>query len=257
MTTSTMTKEKLLITGAAGKIGQLFVHHLKDGYGLVLTDIVEAPETFGFPFTKADISSLESIRPLFDGVDTVIHLAADYRTSAPWESLLPNNVIGAYNVFEAAHQAKCKRVIFASSINSVAGYPAGVQVHTTMPVAPLNLYGASKAWGEAVGRFYADFKGLSVHCLRLGWVTPHDNDYIKQKAGTNMLSMTMTHRDLLNLLECCLNSSEQFAMVHGISDNTFKRLDISTTKELLGYAPVDDAFVLAGLIQPAQKTKRD
>jgi uronate dehydrogenase len=250
-------KQKLLITGAAGKIGQLFIQHLKDRYDLVLTDIVDAPETYGFPFVKADISAPESIRPLFENVDTVIHLAADYRRDAPWESLLPNNVIGVYNVFEAAHQAKCKRVIFASSINSVDGYPAGVQVHTNMPVAPLNLYGASKAWGEAVGKFYADFKGMSVHCLRLGWVTPHDNSYIKERAGTVMLSMTMTHRDLLNLLECCLNSSEQFAMVHGISDNTFKRLDISSTKEMLGYAPVDDAFVLAGLIQPARKIKKD
>jgi nucleoside-diphosphate-sugar epimerase len=254
MTTSTTAKQKLLITGAAGKIGQLFVHHLKDRCDLVLTDIVDAPETFGFPFTKADISDLQAIQPLFDGVHTVIHLAADYRREAPWESLLPNNVIGVYNVFEAAHQAECKRVIFASSINSVDGYPAGVQVHTNMPVAPLNLYGASKAWGEAVGRFYADFKGLSVHCLRLGWVTPHDNKYISKSTNTVMLSMTLTYRDLLNLLECCLNSAEHFAMVHGISDNTFKRLDINDTKEMLGYAPVDDAFVLAELIQPAHKT---
>jgi nucleoside-diphosphate-sugar epimerase len=252
-----MTKEKILITGASGKIGQLFVHHLKDPYDLVLTDIVDIPESFGFPFTKADISDLNAIRPLFDGVHTVIHLAADYRREAPWESLLPNNVIGAYNVFEAAHQAKCKRVIFASSINSVDGYPTGVQIHTDMPVAPLNLYGASKAWGEAVGRFYADFKGLSVHCLRLGWVTPHDNEYIAKRANTVMLSMTMTHRDLLNLLECCLKSSQHFAMVHGISDNTFKRLDISDTQEHLGYAPVDDSFVLAGLIQPSHKTDED
>jgi uronate dehydrogenase len=250
--TLTTAKEKVLITGAAGRIGQLFVQHLKDRYDLVLTDIIDAPETFGLPFTKADISAPESIRPLFSGVHTVIHLAADYRREAPWESLLPNNIIGVYNVFEAAHQAGCKRVIFASSINSVDGYPAGVQVHTNMPVAPLNLYGASKAWGEAVGRFYADFKGLSVHCLRLGWVTAHDNDYIPKRAGTVMLSMTLTHRDLLNLLDCCIKSTEHFAMVHGISDNTFKRLDISSTKDILGYAPVDDAFVLARLIQPNQ-----
>lgn len=251
------SKQKLLITGAAGRIGQLFVHHLKDRYDLVLTDIIDAPETFGFPFVKADISRLESIRPLFDDVHTVIHLAADYRREAPWESLLPNNVIGVYNVFEAAHQANCKRVIFASSINSVDGYPAGVQIHTNMPVAPLNLYGASKAWGEAVGRFYADFKGLSVHCLRLGWVTPHDNEFIKTKANTVMLSMALTHRDLLNLLDSCLGSELHFVMVHGISDNTFKRLDLSDTKVNLGYAPIDDSFVLAGLINSSHKRDDD
>jgi nucleoside-diphosphate-sugar epimerase len=244
------SKQKLLITGAAGRIGQVFVQHLKDRYDLVLTDIIDAPETFGFPFIKADISDLQAIRPLFDNVHTVIHLAADYRREAPWESLLPNNIIGVYNVFEAAHQANCKRVIFASSINSVDGYGEGIQVHTTMPVAPLNLYGASKAWGEAVGRFYADFKELSVHCLRLGWVTPHDSEHLTQNSNTVMLSMALTHRDLLNLLDCCLESSLHFAMVHGISDNTFKRLDLSDTKATLGYAPIDDAFVLAGKIDP-------
>jgi nucleoside-diphosphate-sugar epimerase len=247
-------KQKILITGTAGRIGQLFVHHLKDRYDLVLTDIVDAPETYGFPFTKADISSLESIRPLFDNVDTVVHLAADYRRDAPWESLLPNNVVGVYNVFEAAYQAKCKRVIFASSINAVDGYDDGVQIKTDMPVAPLNLYGASKAWGEAVGKFYADFKGMSVHCLRLGWVTSHDNEAIK-RVGVKGLRMMLTHRDLLNLLDCCLNSSQHFAMVHGISDNMVQRLDLSDTKANLGYAPIDDAFILAGLIQPDQKKK--
>jgi nucleoside-diphosphate-sugar epimerase len=254
MTTSTTAKEKLLITGAAGRIGQLFVQHLKDRYDLVLTDIIDAPETLSFPFTKADISDLSSIRPLFDKVDTVIHLAADYRRDAPWESLLPNNVIGVYNVFEAAYQAQCKRVIFASSINSVDGYEDGIQIKTDMPVAPLNLYGASKAWGEAVGRFYADFKGLSVYCLRLGWVTAHDNEAIK-RVGVKGLRMVLTHRDMLQLVDCCLNSSEHFAIVHGISDNTVQRLELSDTKANLGYTPVDDAFVLAGLLQPARKTK--
>ncbi len=256
MTTSTTSKERILITGAAGRIGQLFVQHLKDRYDLILTDIIDAPETYGFPFTKADISGLESIRPLFDDVHTVIHLAADYRREAPWESLLPNNMIGVYNVFEAAYQAKCKRVIFASSINSVDGYGDGIQIHTAMPVAPLNLYGASKAWGEAVGRFYADFKGLSVYCLRLGWVTSHDNEALKG-AGVTGLRMVLTHRDLLNLLDGCLASSMRFAMVHGISDNTVKRLDLSDTKANLGYAPIDDSFVLAGLIQPSHRTDDD
>jgi nucleoside-diphosphate-sugar epimerase len=251
-----MTKEKILITGASGKIGQLFVQHLKDRYDLVLTDIVDIPESFGFPFSKADISDLNAIRPLFEGVHTIIHLAADYRREAPWESLLPNNIVGVYNVFEAAHQAGCRRVIFASSINSVDGYDDGIQIHTNMPVAPLNLYGASKAWGEAVGRFYADFKGLSVHCLRLGWVTAHDHVAIK-RAGVTGLRMVLTYRDLLNLLDGCLASSMHFAMVHGISDNTVKRLDLSDTKANLGYAPMDDSFVLAGLIQPSQKTDDD
>ncbi len=243
------SKEKILITGASGKIGQLLVHHLKDRYSLVLTDIKEPAETYGFPFTLADISDLSAIGPLFEGVDTVIHLAADYRREAPWESVLSNNIIGLYNAFEAAHQAGCKKMIYASSINSVDGYPDGIQIKTDMPVAPLNLYGASKAWGEAVGRFYSDMKGMLVYCLRLGAVTDENEPNIKDSQNIIWLQMMLTHRDMLNLFDGCLDTKHPFVMVHGTSDNVFNRLDISDTKEKLGYKPVDDAFELAGILK--------
>ena len=244
-------KQKLLITGAAGTIGQLLVEQLKDRYELVLTDQKEPKERAGFPFQESDIaeySSVERIFQAFPEIHTVIHLAADIRITAPWESLLPNNIVGAYNVIEAAHQAGCQRLIFASSINAVDGYPGDVQVHTNMPVAPANLYGASKAWGEAVGRFYADNKDMAVHCLRIGWVTPHDGEHLKSKAKHELLYMAVTHRDLLKLFESCLASDLKFGIWHGISDNLFKRLDISDTKERLGYDPSDDGFVLSGKI---------
>ena len=242
---------KILITGAAGTIGQLLVERLKNRHDLVLTDLKTPKETFGFPFQESDIAeftSIEAVFQTFPGIHIVIHLAADIRTTAPWESLLPNNLIGVYNVFEAAHRAGAKRVIFASSINAVHGHPDDMQIHTNMPVAPANLYGASKAWGEAVGRFYADYKEMAVHCLRIGWVTPHDGEHLQKAAKRELLSMTMTHRDLLKLFEGCLASDLNFGIWHGISDNLFKRLDISDTREKLGYDPSDDGFVLSGKI---------
>lgn len=243
-----MSVQKILVTGASGTIGQLLLKHLKDRYTFVLSDVKEPPETFGFPFAQVDMADFISLVPLFNGVDAVIHLAADPRTSAPWESLLPNNIIGTYNVFEAAFQAGCKKVIYASSINAVDGYPEGIQIHTHMPVAPLNLYGASKAWGEAVGRFYSEIKGMSVYCLRLGWVIASDSARLGKMEDTKLLAMALTHQDLLRLFDGCLNTNHAFMMVHGVSDNAFKRLDISDTKEKLGYAPVDDAFHLAGIL---------
>ena len=117
-----------------------------------------------------------------------------------------------------------------------------------MPVAPLNLYGASKAWGEAVGRFYADFKDMDVHCLRIGWLTPHDGERLKTEAKHDLLRMAVTHRDLLKLFDSCLASSLPFGIWHGLSDNFFKRLDLTDTQEKLGYAPTDDGYVLAGKI---------
>jgi len=245
-----LSQQKVLITGAAGRIGRLLTKGLKDHYDLVLTDQKKPEETFDLPFQETDIAdytSVESVFEAFPGIHTVIHLAADPSVRAAWESLLPNNIVGAYNIFEAAHRANCQRVIFASSVNAVDGYPQSVQVRTDMPVAPANLYGASKAWGEALGRFYADYKSMAVHCLRLGAVTPRDAERL-QSFKRDLLEMFISHKDLLKLFKACLASELNFGIWHGSSDNLFKRLDISDTKERLGYAPSDDGFVLSGKI---------
>ncbi len=246
-----MPKDKVLITGAAGTIAQLLIPRIQDRYDMVLTDQKEPTETHGFPYIESDIADIASLQSIFNAhsdIHTVIHLAADIRISAPWESLLPNNIIGVYNIFETARAAGCKRVIYASSINSVDGYGKGIQVNTNMPVAPANLYGASKAWGEALGRYYADFKEMAVHCLRIGWVTEHDSDMIQNKAQNDLLHMTITHRDLMKFFDACLASELNFGIWHVISDNFYKRLDISDTKEQLGYEPSDDGYVLSGKI---------
>lgn len=142
------TLRTVLITGAAGRIGSFLARQFQGRYACTLTDIRTPEETYGFASTTADIADLDALRALCRGVDTVVHLAADPGTEAPWESLLPRNVVGVYNVFQAAHEAGCRRVIFASSINAVSGYPQGVQVQTDMPVRPPNLYGATKAWAR-------------------------------------------------------------------------------------------------------------
>jgi nucleoside-diphosphate-sugar epimerase len=139
---------KILITGASGRIGTLITRELGGQYHFVLTDIREPADTYGFPFTPADLADFGAIRPLCTNIHTVIHLGADPRMHAPWESLLPSNIIGLYNILQAAHEAGCQRVIYASSINAVSGYPPDIRVQLDMPVRPANLYGASKAWAK-------------------------------------------------------------------------------------------------------------
>jgi uronate dehydrogenase len=247
-----MSRNKILITGAAGRIGQRLLERFHDQYDFVLTDKRLPQLTYGFPFQQAEISDFAALRPLFEGVHTVIHLAANAWVKASWEDLLPSNIVGTYNVFQAAAEAACKRVIFASSVNAVAAYPAEVQVKEMMPVNPPNLYGASKAWGEAVGRFYADFKGLSVYCLRLGWVVEKDSEWLKPDHP--LLDIVLTYGDMLKLFEACLEAPLElrFGLFHGLSDNRFKRLDISEARRLLGYAPEDDSYVLAGVVAPGR-----
>lgn len=245
-----MSKQRLLITGAAGRIGQHLSKHWQERFELVLADKLEPPPG-PFPFSQTDFADLEAIKPLFTDIHTVIHLAADPRPKAPWDSLLVNNIIATYNVLEAAHQARCQRLIFTSSVNAVAGYPAEVQIkENLMAVAPPSLYGASKAWGEAVGRFYADHKDLSVFCLRIGALM-QENDK-RLVPGHPHLDIALTYADLARLFDACLSTdiSVRFGIFHGISDNRYKRLDLSEARRVLGYEPKDDAFVLAGMVGP-------
>jgi len=249
--------KKILITGASGKIGSFLTGQLVGRYECVLTDIRPPEDAHGYPFIAADISDLEAVRAVCQGIDTVVHLAADPNRKATWESLLPRNVIGVYNIFEAAAAAGCRRVIFASSINAVEGYPPGVQVHTNMPVRPPNLYGATKAWGEALARFYADQRGLSAICLRFGAVAVSQG---KAETAPNIpktpgfFSIVLTYEDMVRLVVASLEAPDdlRFGIFHGVSDNRFKRLDISDTREVLGYQPEDDAFVIFGAFPPRE-----
>lgn len=219
-----MTRQRILITGAAGRIGSQLAQHWGERHDLVLTDkladryatgvaaLASTPAPAPIPVQPVDLADFDAMRPLFDDIDTVVHLAADPDPRASWDSLLPNNVVATYNVLEAAAVAGCQRVIVASSIHAVVGYPADVQVTTTMPVAPASLYGAAKAFGEALGRYYADHRGLSVFCMRLGTVLEEDDKRLV--AGHVLLDLVLTRGDLLKLYDACLSVYRVCAFRH-------------------------------------------
>ncbi len=244
-------KRKILVTGAAGRIGSFLTNQWKDQYDLLLSDLQQPKETFGFPFVEANVADFAAVTALCQGIDTVVHLGADPSMEASWESLLPNNVIGTYNVFEAAHQAHCRRVIFASSINAVFGYPADVQVHTNMPVYPINLYGATKCWGEALARYYSHTHKLSSICLRFAAVSyrPGQNPDYDNRYDINhpYIDIVLTMEDLTKLVTASVEAKDDFmfGVFHGVSNNRWKRLDLTDARAQLGYAPEDDAFVFA------------
>ena len=98
-------RKKILITGAAGKIGSYLAKHLTDRYDLALTDIRQPDDTYGLAFYKIDICDLSGIRQACHGRDVVIHLAANANQNALWEELYLPNIVGVYNVFRAAVDA--------------------------------------------------------------------------------------------------------------------------------------------------------
>jgi hypothetical protein len=234
---------KVLVTGAAGNIGSYFAENSHAKYPLRLMvrerDDVESIRKFG-EVVVCELSDREGLRAACEGIDTVVHMAADPNPEAEWDSLLKNNIEGTYNLFMAAKAAGCRRVIYASSIHAVSGYPADYQVHTSDPVNPGDLYGVSKCFGEALARYFAEQEGLSAICLRIGGFQPHAA--IRSEKGIEMLDAWVSHRDLNQLINRCIDTDElTFAVLHGLSNNRFKRLDISDARELLGYQPVDDA----------------
>jgi nucleoside-diphosphate-sugar epimerase len=150
-----------------------------------------------------------------------------------------DNITGTYHIYVAAKAAGVRRVIYASSIHAVSGYPSDVQVKTSEPVNPGDLYGVSKCFGEALARYMAEQEGISSICLRIGAFQPAEA--ARSPEGVGMLDAWVSRRDLNQLIEKCIDAEKiQFAIFHGLSNNRFKRLDISDARALVGYDPQDD-----------------
>jgi nucleoside-diphosphate-sugar epimerase len=231
------------VTGAAGRIGSYFAEHAPAHYRLRLMvrpddDQPEGLHSYG-EVVEGDLGDLERLKELCRGIDTVLHLAGDPSPSATWASLLDANIIGAYHAFIAAKAAGCRRVVYASSIHAVSGYPVDVQVKTSDPVNPGDLYGVTKCFGEALGRYMAEQEQLSVIAIRIGSFQPIEA--AREEGSIGMLDSFVSQRDLQQLIERCIDAEHvQFAIVNGLSNNRFKRLDISDAREMLGYTPQDD-----------------
>ena len=186
-----------------------------------------------------DVTDLDSMKSACDGIDVVLHLAGDPSPSATWDSLLPVNVVGTYNAFAAAKHCGVRRVVYASSIHAVSGYPGDVQVGPDFPVNPGDLYGVSKCFGEALGRYMAEREGVACVAVRIGAFQPRSA--ARDEDGVKMMDAYVSRRDLNDLLQRAVEADHlKWAVVNGLSDNHFKRLDITSARELLGYAPRDD-----------------
>lgn len=233
---------RVLVTGAAGRIGTYFARNAPERFDLRLMvrpgEDASAIEGRG-EIVEAELTDLEGLKPVFTGIDTVLHLAGDPDPSATWADLLPTNVVGTYHAFVAAKAAGCRRLVYASSIHAVSGYPVDVQVHEDDPVNPGDLYGVTKAFGEAMGRYMAEREGLETIAVRIAaFQAP---EVARGEQGVGLLDVFVSDRDLLQLFVRAIDDERvRFAIVHGVSENRFKRLAIDQARTLFGYAPGDD-----------------
>jgi uronate dehydrogenase/NAD+ dependent glucose-6-phosphate dehydrogenase len=247
-----MDRPIVLVTGLSGLIGSALHRHLdKSAYEVRGLNRRTVPSVICH---QADIADLAAIEPAFAGVDVVVHLAAAIG-SPPFEAVLQGNVIGTYNVFEASRRAGVRRVIFASSGAVVSGYEgeppfadlvagrydvaASVPMLTeASPLRPSGLYGASKVWGEALGRHYADAHGLSVICVRIGRVTRDDRPQSPRE-----YTVWCSQRDIARFLVHCIAApaSVRFDTFFVTSNNRWGYRDLSHAREVLGWEPLDRA----------------
>ena len=247
-----MTPRRILVTGLSGLIGGAFRKHVEGKYALRALNRRAVP---GVDTHRADLGDLGAIRPAFDGIDTVVHLAAAAGDSQPPEAIMRSNVVGTYHVFEAARMAGVTRVIFASSGATVSGWerepplshlvagryaeagPITPLTHES-PLRPSGLYGASKIWGEALGRHYADTHGMSVICLRIGRVKAED-----RPTTARDVTVWCSQRDIVRMLEACVEAppSVRFDVFYVVSNLKYGYRDVAHARDVLGWTPMDSA----------------
>jgi nucleoside-diphosphate-sugar epimerase len=233
----------VLLTGAAGRIGTAFrLAHGQD-YRFRLADL-ETSTLTGTPgeaheVIRLNVADPASCHAACVGIDTVVHLAADPRPDAPWDSLLQNNIQGVVNICEAALAAGCQRVIYASSAHAVGAYPPGLTLADDAPPRPGNLYGASKVFGEGVLSAFAT-RGLSGIAIRIG---AYDAPWYYEDTDSNVAAAYISPRDMNQILVRAIETPGiAYAVVAGISHNRRQRFDLRQTRALLAYAPQDDGF---------------
>ena len=205
---------RILMTGASGGIGTSLRKLLPPIYPDLLLSDLKPPADLGAneKFKAAELSDLAQVEAICEGVDGILHFGG-YSVEGPWDDILQSNIIGCYNLFEAARKKGVKRVVFASSNHAVGFYPRHHRIGTDVTARPDSRYGVSKVFGEAVGALYADKHGLGVTCLRIG-------NFGDKPLDHRRLSIWLKPEDLVQLCRIGLDHPDiHFEMFYGASNN--------------------------------------
>lgn len=179
------------------------------------------------------------------GRDVVVHLAATSDEAPFMEKLLEPNVVGIYNVLEAARLENVRRVVFASSIQAVgwnrrdSSEPTGEPTGVAMLPRPNSMYGVTKVWGETVGRYYHDKHGLEFIALRVGAFEPYDSPRL---ARQNMREIWLSPRDAVGIFRAAIEVENiGYAIVNATSRTPVEHLSLQSAREILGWEPQEIA----------------
>jgi uronate dehydrogenase len=226
---------KVVLTGAAGGVGTMSRPFLRQQIDqLVLSDIAEIGDVqAGETFVRADITDLADMERLLTGADGLIHLGGQ-SVEGDWDAVLNLNIIGLYNAYEAARRQGVKRIVFATTNHVVGFYRRQRTIDDTVMPRPDSRYGVSKAFGEAMGRMYADKHGIGVFNIRIG-----NCDF--QPLDIRRLSIWLHPEDFAQLCMIGLTHPEiHYEVVYGASRCVRSWWDNSNAYRL-GYRPKHDS----------------
>ena len=245
--------KNVLFLGATGRIGPGLVEEYKKKYEKYYNLIIgyhNKKTDYGLESRKIDLSSIDVLKKAMEGIDVVINFAANSDPHSDFNKIFEPNILGAYNVFEAARISGVKRIIFASSVHAIKGYPLEYQVNHEDVPKPINFYGASKVFGETLCNIYSQEYGISCLAIRVGAYVSNDQMKVVCYAR-DVYHYVITQRDMMQLIHKCVLAPEnvKFGILSGISDNRKKSMDLEFTRKLVGYEPEDDAFEICEKIK--------
>jgi uronate dehydrogenase len=247
-----MIFDRLLLTGAAGKLGSVLRPAMRSQVDFLRSSDIEPPADEGAAneeLVVADLADPSAAARLVKDIDAVIHFGGISHES-DYESISRVNIDGTYYLYEAARQAGVKRIVFASSNHAVGFYEQLEVIDASVPQRPDTLYGLSKAFGEDLARFYWDKHGLETVCIRIGSSFPEPVD-------RRMMLTWLSFRDLVQLVVRSLTAPRVgHLIVYGISDNYGTFWD-NRLAGILGYRPEDSSEVFRDKIEQMKAPDRD
>ncbi|MGN6798899.1 MAG: NAD-dependent epimerase/dehydratase family protein [Gaiellaceae bacterium] len=221
----------LVVTGCAGRVAGMIAAELRERFHLRGLDVETPANGVVDEFVHADVRDIGATALAFDGAAAVLHLAAQPAQADFRERLLPRNLDGTWAVYEAAVQTAVPRLVFASTLQTIQGYEPGERVPANAAPRPSSIYGATKLFGEALGRYHADNSALGVACLRMGAVRAADTPDARAND-----SIWLGSRDLARLVAAAVDSEVRFAIVTAVSPPATERFD---TANPFGWTPVE------------------
>lgn len=228
---------RILLTGAAGGLGQALRPRLKANCNVLRSSdrVILGMATEQEEFVLAELANASAVMAMMQGVDAVVHLGG-VSTEAAFEPILQANILGIYNLYEAARKHGVKRIIFASSNHVTGYYKQSETINAAHPPRPDGLYGVSKAFGEDLSRFYFDRYGIETACIRIGSSFPEPKD-------RRMLASWLSYDDLHRLITACLTTPVLgHSIIFGMSNNAVTWWDNAHAKHI-GFTAKDSSDV--------------